>query len=224
MKPIIHAISSEKKHGGISTDYFQLHQLMDSAKISIPDVRHRMMFHHEEGIGFIKSILGDKLKITGTKKRVPTATICREHIDEDLSFIPTLQQYLNLIKQEEWMNKAMNSVPKPSKRQTELEQFILSFLTDDVRSIILVGNTHMPYIAETKFGPLFNGKPTRDLAENFINTFVKIEGLEFLLDDMQVEEWMIRPAIRTGKIEQPAGKKKTIIHQTVRDTSRMRLD
>lgn len=221
MKPIIHAKSSAKTHGGKPEHYFPLHQLMDSAKMSVPDVRHRMLFHHEEGVAFVESILGKKTKIGGHKK-VDTAVICREHIDEDLSYMPSLQQYLDLIKTEDWMQQAIAKAPKPSKKQTELEQFILSFLTEDPRSIILVCNTHMPYIAEIKFGPEFGGAPTRDLAERFIGSFVEIQGLEFLLDDMTVAEWMIRPALRTGQVNQPAGKKKTIIY---RESSRdMKFD
>lgn len=53
-KPIIHAISSAKRFGGVPEDYLAIHDLMDSSKGAIPDNRHRILTHQS---WFLKEIL-----------------------------------------------------------------------------------------------------------------------------------------------------------------------
>lgn len=52
--PYIHAISSAKKYGGTPEDYLDIHELMDSSKITFADNRHRVLTHN---IWFITVIL-----------------------------------------------------------------------------------------------------------------------------------------------------------------------
>lgn len=231
MKPIIHAQSSAKKFGGKADLYFPLHQLMDISKSSMPDVRHRMLFHHDKGITLMQSIFGKDIQISSTKK-VPVKSIAVQHVMEDLSFIPPLQKYLDVIPMETWIKQAYNGFPNPTctfaKQYPAVYKFIKKWISKDPRSIILVCNTLFPYIVETTFGPLTKGKPTRDIVENFIGTFVEIQGLEFLLDDMKIESWMIRPELLQGNVFQPPTKKQKVIYkkETIihRDPMSIRLD
>ncbi len=230
MKPIIHAQNSAKLFGKAEA-YFDLHQLMDISKSTLPDVRHRMMFHHKEGIGFVVSILGKKISASPTTLTL-VSKITEQHINEDLSFIPPLQKYLDLIPLEKWMKEAYHAFPTKScefaKTYPKIHSFLYQFLTPDPRSIILVCNTLMPYFVEKKFGPLVGKKPTRDIVEKFISSFVEIQGLEFLLDDMAVESWMVRPALLKKDVIQIPKKKQTVIHKTIRqiiqDPMSRRLD
>jgi hypothetical protein len=48
--PLHHAISSQKKWGGSIEDYLPIHNWFDETKAHYPDMRHRTLRHHAEGI------------------------------------------------------------------------------------------------------------------------------------------------------------------------------
>lgn len=48
--PLHHSISSVKKFGGHIDDYLKLHSWFDETKAHFPDMRHRALRHHSEGI------------------------------------------------------------------------------------------------------------------------------------------------------------------------------
>lgn len=50
-KPMIHAMSSAKRFGGVPEDYLPLHQFMDSSKSAHADNRHRALTHNAWFIG-----------------------------------------------------------------------------------------------------------------------------------------------------------------------------
>lgn len=50
-KPMLHAISSAKKKGGVPEDYLPIHQFMDSSKSTFADNRHRALTHNAWFIG-----------------------------------------------------------------------------------------------------------------------------------------------------------------------------
>lgn len=219
MKPIIHALNSAKEFGGVPGVYFDIHQLMDISKSALPDVRHRMIFHHRLGVQLLPQVFGKTIQNT-IGKRVSVEKIIEQHIIEDLSFVPTAKQYFALIPLEEWMTKAFDSFPTANsgfaKKHPKIYKFIKGWLmSNEKRSIIFVCNTFMPYLVEKAFGPLIGKIPTRDLVEKFISSFVEIQGLEFLLDDMKIENWMIRPAILQKDVVQQPQKKQKVIKQTI---------
>ena len=102
--PLHHAISSVKKYGGHIDDYLPIHNWFDESKKHFPDMRHRSMRHHTEGIFWCEERFG--VYITNTDgKMIPTRFIGEQHIKEDMGFIPTMKQYLDSMKAEVWMFK-----------------------------------------------------------------------------------------------------------------------
>jgi hypothetical protein len=92
--PLHHAISSQKKHKGKIEDYLPLHNWFDESKKSYPDMRHRAMRHHSEGIFWAEEKFG--VYITNSDgKMVPTRVLGEQHIMEDIGRIPTIKDYLD---------------------------------------------------------------------------------------------------------------------------------
>lgn len=93
MHPYHHAISSAKKHGGHLDDYIAIHEWFDETKKHMPDMRHRALRHHAEGIFWCEERFGTILYNTDGKK-VLVRAIAEQHIMEDLGWIPTIKDYL----------------------------------------------------------------------------------------------------------------------------------
>lgn len=102
--PYHHAISSAKKHGGIYEDYIKIHSWFDETKAHFPDMRHRALRHHSEGIFWCEDVFGYTI-INSDGKRVPVRSIAEQHIIEDIGFIPTIADYLKEMNQAGWMYK-----------------------------------------------------------------------------------------------------------------------
>ena len=121
MKPYIHAVNSANKFGGKPEDYLPIHNEMDSSKAHVPDVRHRCVFHSSFGIYIIERIFG--VNITNSDgKLVSVRDIAEQHVLEDLDRIPTLQDWLNEMKQKEWMVRP--EILKVEKHKTILDDLI----------------------------------------------------------------------------------------------------
>lgn len=102
--PYHHSLSSAKQFGGIWTDYIKIHNFFDETKAHYPDMRHRALRHHAEGIFWCEQIFG--VVITNSEgKNVPVRFIGEQHIKEDIGFIPTIKQYLDHMSIENWMFK-----------------------------------------------------------------------------------------------------------------------
>ena len=103
MKPYIHACSSVAKFGGKPEDYLPIHDLMDSSKASVPDVRHRALYHSSFGIFMVEKIMGATFRNSdGTT--ISTRDIAEQHVMEDLGFIPTLESWFRNMRIEPWMS------------------------------------------------------------------------------------------------------------------------
>jgi hypothetical protein len=102
--PYHHAISSVKKHGGRWEDYIELHSWFDETKAHFPDMRHRALRHHSEGIFWAEEKFGKVIK-NSDYKLVPTRILAEQHIIEDVGFIPTIADYLKEMNQASWMFK-----------------------------------------------------------------------------------------------------------------------
>lgn len=106
--PIHHAMSSAKKHGGHFEDYLPVHSWFDETKSSFPDMRHRALRHHSEGIFWCEQEFG--AYITNSDGRlVPVRVLGEQHCMEDLGWIPTIKDYLECMSTESWMFKSKHS-------------------------------------------------------------------------------------------------------------------
>ena len=102
--PLHHAISSQKKHGGHIDDYLPIHNWFDETKAHFPDMRHRALRHHSEGIFWLEQQFGTYIT-NSDGKMVPVRAIGEQHIMEDVGFIPTIADYLKEMNQAGWMYK-----------------------------------------------------------------------------------------------------------------------
>lgn len=102
--PLFHSISSVKKHGGHIDDYIKLHNWFDETKGSFPDMRHRALRHHSEGIFWLEQQFGTYIT-NSDGKMVPVRAIGEQHVLEDIGFIPTIADYLKEMNQAGWMYK-----------------------------------------------------------------------------------------------------------------------
>lgn len=106
MKPYAHAKNSAKKYGGQWLDYMPIHELFDSSKASIADMRHRALFHSSFGIFVVEKVLGTVLRNSdGVNYNV--RDIGEDHVIEDIGFIPSVDKWLRNMRLEDWMLGAM---------------------------------------------------------------------------------------------------------------------
>ena len=102
--PLHHSISSQKKHGGHIDNYLPIHNWFDETQAHFPDMRHRSLRHHSEGIFWCEEKFG--VYITNSDgKQVPVRAISEQHVLEDVGFIPTIADYLKEMHQADWMYK-----------------------------------------------------------------------------------------------------------------------
>jgi hypothetical protein len=102
--PLHHAISSQKKHGGTVDDYIKLHNFFDETKAHFPDMRHRALRHHSEGIFWLEQQFGTYIT-NSDGKMIPVRAIGEQHVMEDVGWIPTIADYLKEMNQAGWMYK-----------------------------------------------------------------------------------------------------------------------
>lgn len=105
MKPLIHAKVSVKRWGGLVEDYLPIHEFIDSSKIAMPDVRHRAVLHSSFGCYMAERIFGTYIT-NAAGKDVSVRDIAEEHIQEDLGFIPTIENWLEELPLKPWMSGA----------------------------------------------------------------------------------------------------------------------
>jgi hypothetical protein len=108
-------MNSVKKWGGVPEDYLPIHDMMDSSKAHVADMRHRMVFHSSFGIFVMEKIFGTFITNSDGKK-VQVRDVAEQHCLEDLGCIPTLQDYLEETPLQPWMTGA---------RKVKLEDFVL---------------------------------------------------------------------------------------------------
>ena|SRR5580704_14338995 len=119
-KPWIHAESSARRFGGKPEDYIEIHNLMDSSKSVMADVRHRALTHNAWFIGTIlERIFGVTITVAGGNQ-VSVRDVGEQHVAEDFGgrFIPSAQDYLEQVEFHEWM-VAGKGQPPPSHRKLD---------------------------------------------------------------------------------------------------------
>jgi hypothetical protein len=123
--PLYHSISSVKKFGGKIDDYICLHSWFDETKMHYPDMRHRALRHHAEGIFWCEEKFGTYI-INSDGKMVPVRAIGEQHCIEDIGFIPTIKDYLDNMTQQNWMYKPGEGRKVLKAIQEEKSDYIFS--------------------------------------------------------------------------------------------------
>lgn len=100
--PLHHSISSVKQHGGKIEDYLPIHNWFDETKAHYPDMRHRALRHHTEGIFWAEKEFGVYI-VNSDNKMIPVRVIAEQHVKEDLGFVPTIKEYLDTMTPKSWM-------------------------------------------------------------------------------------------------------------------------
>lgn len=138
MKPLVHAIISQKKYGGIVEDYMPIHNFFDTSKAALPDVRHRAVLHSAFGIFVLERVFGDYITNSDGVK-VSVRDLGEEHVLQDMGFIPTVERWFRNMPIEDWM---MGRAKKSSFKRvvdfnsTEEDMLANLNLTIDKRSVI----------------------------------------------------------------------------------------
>lgn len=119
MKPWIHAKISSNRFGGIPEDYIEIHNWFDQTKAHIPDSRHRLVLHNSFGIYLAEQQFGTIIPnedgtftripiiVNSDNKEISVRDIAEQHVLDDLSYIPTLQECFEGMedKQEKYVGK-----------------------------------------------------------------------------------------------------------------------
>lgn len=117
--PLIHSKSSVKRWGGKVEDYLPIHELLDSPKMTMNNNTSRMLTHN---IWFcyqiIPKIFGYNI-INSDGKSIDTVDISMLHIAEDfrMKFIPTVQDYLEHLQVQPWMNNGIKDIENEESKE-----------------------------------------------------------------------------------------------------------
>ena len=102
--PWHHAVRSAKLFGGRPEDYLAIHNWFDESKAHLPDLRHRALRHHSEGIFLCERLLGVTVR-NADGREVPTRLVGEQHVRDDLGWIPMVKDWLVNLKVEPWMGR-----------------------------------------------------------------------------------------------------------------------
>lgn len=117
MHPYHHALSSAKKFGGKPEDYLAIHHWFDESKEQFANFRHRALRHHAQGIYECERKFGVTI-INSDGRTLPTRYIGEQHVNEDIGFIPSLQDWLSTIQPQPWMHNRPQDVDKSIKDES----------------------------------------------------------------------------------------------------------
>lgn len=136
MNPLYHSKSSVKRWGGKVEDYLPIHELLDSPKTTMNNNTSRMLTHN---IWFcyhiIPKIFG--YNITNSDGRsVDTVDIAMLHCAEDFRMqgIPTVQDYLENMVVQPWMNNGAK--PLPSQEAKDAARELLEKLREEQKETV----------------------------------------------------------------------------------------
>ena len=99
-----HAASSANAFGGVPDDYLEIHEWFDRSRKGTSSILHRMLAHHTSGIADAVEHFGSTITIS-TGRKVPVSLIGEQHITEDLGFVPTLDDYIQMMTCPRWASK-----------------------------------------------------------------------------------------------------------------------
>ena len=88
-----HSILSKRKFGGKPEDYYEIHNFIDSSKLFIFHMKHRILLHNLYGIEICILLFGHYI-VNSDNKTILVRDIAAEHCKEDLSgYVPTLNDW-----------------------------------------------------------------------------------------------------------------------------------
>ena len=103
MKAYLHGKIHAKKYGGVPEDYADIDDFIDSTKQAVAAVRHRAILHSAFGCFLVERMFGRTRRNSDGREYSPR-DIAEDHIQQDLGFIPTMEQYLNNMAIQPWMS------------------------------------------------------------------------------------------------------------------------
>ena len=99
-----HAVSSANAFGGVPEDYLEIHSWFDCSRAGTSSILHRMLSHHTAGIQDAVATFGKTITIS-TGRKVPVSLSGEQHIQEDIGFVPTLDDYISMMTAPRWATK-----------------------------------------------------------------------------------------------------------------------
>ena len=207
MKSYLHARVHAKKYGGVPDDYVDIDDFIDSSKAAVADVRHRAILHSAFGCFIVERVFG-RTRVNSDGKMYSPRDIAEDHCLQDLSIIPTVENYLNNLSVDSIGTIVEISILEHSKIDSELygipfeiflpiHQFLESSYTvmPDKRHHVLLHNSFGISIAEKIFGVYIQHLdviiPTKEVVTNHISReFLFIPTMEYYLQNMSLENWM----------------------------------
>lgn len=128
-KPLVHALSSARRWGGVPEDYLPIHDLLDSSKAVFPDNRHRALTHTAWFIGTVLERIFGHALTNADGRVVSVRDVAEQHVLEDFGgFIPSAQDYLEGLPHEPWMDG--RGTP-PSRRRATGDRPVVTLRMDD---------------------------------------------------------------------------------------------
>jgi hypothetical protein len=129
MIPFIHAELSAKRFGGVPEDYLDIHELMDSSKAAYPNNAHRVLTHNSWFVVTILPKVFGHQRVNSDGKKYNVKDIGEYHCLEDfkMKFIPSVQDYLENLIVQPWMNNGGGSPNRCQlmfKNKEEYESFV----------------------------------------------------------------------------------------------------
>jgi len=101
-----HSKNSVESFGGVPSDYFAIHRILDSSKLYIADWRHRALLHNTFGVHLLEEhIIGPTFKRESDGVELCTRTVATQHIIEDLGVLLTPGEFLREMPIRGWMSK-----------------------------------------------------------------------------------------------------------------------
>lgn len=114
--PWYHSVRSAELFGGIPEDYLAIHNWFDASKAFLPDLRHRALRHHAKGIFLCENLFGITIA-TSAGKTIPVRIIAEQHIQDDLGWIPTVEDWLCNLEVQPWMTQTPFQPMRKSMRE-----------------------------------------------------------------------------------------------------------
>ncbi len=165
-----HSLLSEKKFGGNAKDYVEIHKFLDSSKLFVFHVKHRLLLHNTYGIELSVELFGDFL-INSDNKTILVRDIAAEHCKEDLGgAVPTLNDWFSTYDKELLNNIKTSEIDNP-----ELEAFVMRpFLRSGLKASL--------FITWSNFG--------LSLVEKFLGTELALKFSEQLGDVTDIKSYL----------------------------------
>jgi hypothetical protein len=102
--PWYHSVRSAELFGGVPDDYLDIHNWFDESKAFLPDLRHRALRHHAEGIFLCERLFGVTIENAAGQK-IPVRLIAEQHVQDDLGWIPTVKDWFCNLEVKPWMTQ-----------------------------------------------------------------------------------------------------------------------